>query len=162
MQDKKNFDYRTFRMSLIKEFSSKKILSLIWQQDGTPYFKAKGTAAGVFSGCFPFFGFQTLLGIFLARIIKGNLALAAIGTWVSNPFTYVPLYLFNYKLGAFLLRNPDKINLKPMLIKDEFWAQGWYISLRLILGSSLVGLFLGFIFGLFAYCFYKRKFKKVI
>ena len=149
-------------MKLIKDLNFKKILSLFLEQNGSPIFNAKGIAFGVFSGCFPFFGFQTLLGVFLAQIGRGNIVLAAIGTWVSNPFTYVPLYLFNYKLGAFLLRNPDKINLKPMLIKDEFWAQGWYISLRLILGSSLVGLFLGFIFGLFAYCFYKRKFKKVI
>ena len=149
-------------MKLIKDLNFKKILSLFLKQNGSPIFNAKGIAFGVFSGCFPFFGFQTLLGVFLAQIGRGNIVLAAIGTWVSNPFTYVPLYLFNYKLGAFLLRNPDKINLKPMLIKDEFWAQGWYISLRLILGSSLVGLFLGFIFGLFAYCFYKKKFKKVI
>ena len=149
-------------MKIIKDLKFKKILSLFLEQNGSPIFNAKGIAFGVFSGCFPFFGFQTLLGVFLAQIGRGNIVLAAIGTWVSNPFTYVPLYLFNYKLGAFLLRNPDKINLKPMLIKDEFWAQGWYISLRLILGSSLVGLFLGFIFGLFAYCFYKRKFKKVI
>ena len=149
-------------MKLIKDLKFKKILSLFLEQNGSPIFNAKGIAFGVFSGCFPFFGFQTLLGVFLAQIGRGNIVLAAIGTWVSNPFTYVPLYLFNYKLGAFLLRNPDKINLKPMLIKDEFWAQGWYISLRLILGSSLVGIFLGFIFGLFAYCFYKKKFKKVI
>ena len=149
-------------MKIIKDLKFKKILSLFLEQNGSPIFNAKGIAFGVFSGCFPFFGFQTLLGVFLAQIGRGNIVLAAIGTWVSNPFTYVPLYLFNYKLGAFLLRNPDKINLKPMLIKDEFWAQGWYISLRLILGSSLVGLFLGFIFGLLAYCFYKRKFKKVI
>ena len=149
-------------MKLIKDLNFKKILSLFLEQNGSPFFNAKGIAFGVFSGCFPFFGFQTLLGVFLAQIGRGNIVLAAIGTWVSNPFTYVPLYLFNYKLGAFLLRNPDKINLKPMLIKDDFWAQGWYISLRLIIGSSLVGLFLGFIFGLFAYCFYKRKFKKVI
>ena len=149
-------------MKIIKDLKFKKILSLFLEQNGSPIFNAKGIAFGVFSGCFPFFGFQTLLGVFLAQIGRGNIVLAAIGTWVSNPFTYVPLYLFNYKLGAFLLRNPDKINLKPMLIKDEFWAQGWYISLRLILGSSLVGIFLGFIFGLFAYCFYKKKFKKVI
>ena len=149
-------------MKLINDLNFKKILSLFLEQNGSPIFNAKGIAFGVFSGCFPFFGFQTLLGVFLAQIGRGNIVLAAIGTWVSNPFTYVPLYLFNYKLGAFLLRNPDKINLKPMLIKDDFWAQGWYISLRLIIGSSLVGLFLGFIFGLFAYCFYKRKFKKVI
>ena len=137
-------------MSLIKEFSSKKILSLIWQQDGTPYFKAKGTAAGVFCGCFPFFGFQTLLGIFLARIIRGNLALAALGTWISNPFTYIPLYLLNFKIGTFLL-NDKNIIIQPSLIKEDFWNQGWFIISRLILGSSIIGLIFGFISGTLTY-----------
>jgi len=138
-------------MNLIKEFSFKKILSLIWQQDGTPYFKAKGTAAGVFSGCFPFFGFQTLLGILLARIIKGNLFLAAIGTWISNPFTYIPLYFLNYKIGSFLLHDDKNIVIQPGLIKEEFWQQGWFIISRLIIGSSIVGLLLGFLSGILTY-----------
>ena len=137
-------------MNLIKEFSTKKILSLIWKQDGTPYFKAKGTAAGVFSGCFPFFGFQTILGIFLARIIKGNLVLAAIGTWISNPFTYIPLYFLNYRIGSFLLNDKDII-IQPSLVKEEFWEQGWFIISRLILGSCVIGLFFGFISGTLTY-----------
>ena len=138
-------------MNFIKEFSSKKILSLIWQQDGTPFFKAKGTAAGVFSGCFPFFGFQTILGIFLAKIIKGNLALAAIGTWISNPFTYIPLYFLNYKIGSFLLHDDKNIIIEPSMIKEEFWKQGWFILSRLIIGSSVIGLLLGFISGTLTY-----------
>ena len=60
-------------MKLIKNLNYKKILSLFLKQDGTPFFNAKGVAIGVFCGCFPFFGFQTLLGLFLARVAKGNL-----------------------------------------------------------------------------------------
>ena len=138
-------------MSLIKEFSSKKILSLIWQQNGTPYFKAKGTAAGVFSGCFPFFGFQTFLGVFLARIIKGNLVLAAIGTWISNPFTYIPLYLLNFKVGSFILNDDTTIIVDPTLLKDQLWQQGWLIISRLIIGSAFIGLVLGLITGVITY-----------
>ncbi|MFO0103826.1 MAG: DUF2062 domain-containing protein, partial [Cyanobium sp.] len=54
--------------------------------------RARGLAAGIFCGCFPFFGLQTLLGIGLASVLRGNHLLAAAGTWISNPFTYVPLY----------------------------------------------------------------------
>tara|TARA_Y100001978_G_scaffold103637_1_gene92662 strand:+ start:61 stop:501 length:441 start_codon:yes stop_codon:yes gene_type:complete len=138
-------------MNLIKEFSGKKILSLIWRQDGSPYFKAKGTAAGVFSGCFPFFGFQTLLGIFLARIINGNLVLAAIGTWISNPFTYIPLYYFNYKIGSFILDTDTNVLIDLKLIKEQFWQQGWLVVSRLLLGSTVIGLLLGFISGFLTY-----------
>tara|TARA_Y100000589_G_C27078491_1_gene598566 strand:- start:384 stop:824 length:441 start_codon:yes stop_codon:yes gene_type:complete len=138
-------------MNLIKEFFNKKILSLIWQQNGTPYFKAKGTAAGVFSGCFPFFGFQTFLGVFLARIIKGNLVLAAIGTWISNPFTYIPLYLLNFKVGSFILNDDTTIIVDPTLLKDQLWQQGWLIISRLIIGSAFIGLVLGLITGVITY-----------
>ena len=146
-------------MKLIKDLNFKKILSLFLKQNGSPFFNAKGIAIGVFCGCFPFFGFQTLLGVFLAQIGRGNIVLAAIGTWVSNPFTYIPLYFFNYKLGAFVLRNSENIIIQPNVIKDDFWGQGWFFTTRLIIGSSLVGLFLGFICGLLAYLFYKRKYK---
>ncbi len=138
-------------MNLIKNFPNKKILSLIWQQNGSPYFKAKGTAAGVFSGCFPFFGFQTLLGISLARIINGNLVLAAIGTWISNPLTYIPLYFLNYKIGAFIFNDDNNNLIDPILIREQFWQQGWLIISRLIIGSTVIGLFLGLLSGIITY-----------
>ena len=148
-------------MKLIKK-NYKKILSLFPKQNGSPFFNAKGLAIGVFCGCFPFFGFQTLLGLFLAKAIKGNLFLAAIGTWISNPFTYVPLYFFNYKVGSFLLKiSPDIIFDKTLKI-EELWEQGSVFSLRLIFGSVLVGLLLSSISGVIVFLLYKRKVKKSI
>ena len=144
-------------MKLINDLNFKKILSLFLEQNGSPFFNAKGIAFGVFSGCFPFFGFQTLLGVFLAQIGRGNIVLAAIGTWVSNPFTYIPLYIFNFKVGLFLLKNPDNIIIKTEFIKENFWRQGWFFTSRLILGSSMVGLFFGLALGLLTYYFYKKK-----
>ena len=146
-------------MKLIKNLNYKKILSLFLKQDGSPFFNAKGIAVGVFCGCFPFFGFQTLLGLFLARIAKGNLFLAAIGTWISNPFTYVPLYFFNYKVGSFLLKNSPDIVFDKNLMIEELWKQGSVFSLRLILGSASVGLLLASISGVVVFLLYKRKLK---
>ena len=149
-------------MKLIRNFNYKKILSLFLEQNGSPFFNAKGLAVGVFCGCFPFFGFQTLLGLFLARVAKGNLFLAAIGTWISNPFTYIPLYFFNYKVGSFLLKNsPDIIFDKDLMIK-ELWEKGSVFSSRLILGSALVGLLLASISGVIVFFLYKRKMKKSV
>ena len=146
-------------MKLIKNLNYKKILSLFLKQNGTPLFNAKGVAVGVFCGCFPFFGFQTLLGLFLARFAKANLFLAAIGTWISNPFTYLPLYFFNYKVGSFLLKNSPNIVFDENLMIEELWEQGSVFSLRLILGSALVGLLLASISGAVVFLFYKRKMK---
>jgi len=52
-----------------RDITYKKILSLFRNQNGSPFFNAKGLAIGVFSGCFPFFGFQTLMGVFFAKIV---------------------------------------------------------------------------------------------
>tara|TARA_B100000900_G_C20486456_1_gene677656 strand:- start:129 stop:569 length:441 start_codon:yes stop_codon:yes gene_type:complete len=144
-------------MKLIKGFNYKKILSLIWQQDGSPFVKAKGTAVGVFSGCFPFFGFQTLIGVSLAKVLNGNLVLAAIGTWISNPVTYIPLYILNYKIGSFIFNDNQSKFIDPSLIKDQFWQQGSFFISRIILGSSVVGLILGFFSGILTYYFFKLK-----
>lgn len=75
----------------------------LWQQEGSHGQRARGLAAGVFCGCFPFFGLQTLLGIALATALRGNHLFAAAGTWISNPLTYVPLYWFNDQIGTWLL-----------------------------------------------------------
>ena len=144
-------------MKLIKNLRYKEILSLFLKQDGSPFFNAKGIAVGVFCGCFPFFGFQTLLGLFLARVARGNLFLAVIGTWISNPFTYVPLYFFNYKVGSSLLKNSPDIIFDKNLMIEELWEKGSVFSLRLILGSALVGSFLALISGMLAFFLYKKK-----
>jgi hypothetical protein len=62
---------------------------LLWllQQEGSHGQRARGLAAGIFCGCFPFFGLQTLLGVALASVLRGNHLLAAAGTWISNALT---------------------------------------------------------------------------
>ena len=133
----------------------KKILSLFRQQNGSPSFNAKGLAIGVFSGCFPFFGFQTLLGVFFAKLAKGNIVLAAIGTWISNPFTYIPLYYFNYKVGSIFIRNSTNITIDRSLGINDLWEQGSIFSIKLLLGSSVVGLSLACITGVIVLWLYK-------
>jgi len=112
----------------------------LWQQEGSHGQRARGLAAGIFCGCFPFFGVQTLLGIGLASLLRGNHLLAAAGTWISNPITYVPLYWFNYQLGAWLLGPGRGWPSAEVLQREGFWELGWSFSSRLLLGSSLVGL----------------------
>tara|TARA_B100000401_G_C52258128_1_gene463065 strand:- start:27 stop:470 length:444 start_codon:yes stop_codon:yes gene_type:complete len=143
-------------MRSIRDINFKKILSLFTQQNGSPFFNAKGLAIGVFCGCFPFFGFQTLLGVFFAKLAKGNIVLATIGTWISNPFTYIPLYYFNYKVGSILLNNPPNNILVKNLFINDIWKQGSIFSLRLILGSSFVGFLLALISGSIIFLIYKK------
>ena len=143
-----------------RDINYKKILSLFRQKNGNPFFNAKGLAIGVFSGCFPFFGFQTLLGVFFAKLAKGNIVLAAIGTWISNPFTYIPLYYFNYKVGSIFIRNSNNITIDRNLDINDLWEQGSIFSIKLLLGSSFVGLLLASISGFFVLLLYKIKKKR--
>ena len=142
-------------MTSKRDISFKKILSLFRHQNGSPFFNAKGLAIGVFSGCFPFFGFQTLIGVFLAKIANGNILLAVIGTWISNPFTYVPLYYFNYKVGSLVLNSSSNNIIEKSLVIDDLWKQGRIFSLKLLLGSSCVGILLALICGSIVFFIYK-------
>ena len=139
----------------------RKLISWLWNQEGSPSQRALGFGVGIFSGCFPFFGFQTLMGVFLAKIFKGNRILAAVGTWISNPFTYVPLYYFNYRVGSLLFNTDKGLVDVSHITTNELWSQGWYMSCRLLIGSICVGLFTGIIGGLCLY-FSLKKFSKKI
>jgi uncharacterized protein (DUF2062 family) len=116
------------------------LIAWLWAQEGSHGQRARGLAAGIFCGCFPFFGLQTLLGIGLASVLRGNHLLAAAGTWISNPFTYVPLYWFNYQLGCWLLGPGQGWPGLGALQAEGLKQLGWSVASRLLLGSSLVGL----------------------
>ena len=140
---------RKICLNLIKRI--RKFISWLWNQEGSPSQRALGFGVGIFSGCFPFFGLQTLMGVFLAKIFQGNSILAAVGTWISNPFTYVPLYYFNYRVGSLLLNTDKKIVDVTHITINQLWSQGWYLSSRLLMGSICVGLITGFVGGLCLY-----------
>lgn len=109
----------------------------------SPEAMARGLAAGVFAGCFPMFGLQTIIGVTLAALVRGSKILAAGGTWVSNPFTYVPIFAFNFQVGERLLGQTD-VSL------DLSGVESWQSLMAL--GADLVGtLFLGcFVVGVIA------------
>jgi len=150
---------RKIFLNLIKRI--RKFIAWLWNQEGSPFQRALGFGVGIFSGCFPFFGLQTLMGVFLAKILKGNSILAALGTWISNPFTYVPLYYFNYRVGSLLIDNNKDIVDFTHITTNELWTQGWYLSSRLVMGSISVGFVTGVIGGLCLY-FPLKKFSNRI
>ena len=147
-------------MRFKRDITFKKILSFFRHQKGSPFFNAKGLAIGVFSGCFPFFGFQTLIGVFFAKIAKGNIVLAVLGTWISNPFTYIPLYYFNYKVGSIFLNTPSNNTIEKSFVIYDLWKQGRIFSLKLLIGSSCVGLLLALICGSIVFFINKIKIKR--
>ena len=126
------------RSSLTRQV--RRTIQWLWDQEGSPGERARGLAAGVFWGCFPFFGLQTLLGVALASLVKGNHLLAAAGTWISNPFTYLPLYWFNFRIGSLLLGPGLGWPGLEVLRSEAIWQLGWSFLSRILLGSLLTGM----------------------
>ena len=117
-----------------------KKLRWLWQQDGSPGHRARGLAAGVFTGCLPFFGLQIVLGVALAAAFRGNRILAAAGTWISNPLTTLPICWLNYQLGVLLIGPGPAWPGQAELQLERLGDLGWAFSSRLLLGSLVMGL----------------------
>ena len=70
---------------------------------GEPHELAFGIAIGVFSGMMPVLPAQIIFAVALAILFKASKITAAIGTWVSNPLNWYFIYVYDFKLGAYLL-----------------------------------------------------------
>ncbi len=108
---------------------------------GTPEYLARGLAAGVFAGSFPIFGLQTLVGVAIAVPLRGHKIMAAAGTWISNPFTYIPIYFFNFQVGQWLLGGHDlEFEKESLLSSEEILKLGVEFAFTLFVGCFAVGL----------------------
>ena len=119
----------------------------LWHHEGSHGQRARGLAAGVFTGCYPFFGLQIVLGVALASVVRGNHLLAAVGTWISNPITSLPLYWFNYQVGTWLLGPGPGFPTLQQVHEQGLWDLGLSFTGRLMLGSTVVGLLSAWLIG---------------
>lgn len=62
----------------------------------------RGVGIGLFVACLPI-PLQMVLAIVLAIWFRANLPTAAALTLINNPFTFIPINLFIYKIGAWLV-----------------------------------------------------------
>ncbi|EDX86037.1 hypothetical protein S7335_3740 [Synechococcus sp. PCC 7335] len=131
------------------------------RMQGSPHAIARGIAAGVFAGAFPLLGFQTIIGVAIAATIRGNKIMAAVGTWISNPLTYVPIFALNFHVGRWLLRLPNDIMMPSASAGTEEWMSlGVSASASLLLGSFVVGIAassIAYYFGLRIALFREKK-----
>jgi uncharacterized protein len=103
---------------------------------------ARGLAVGAFAGMFPIMGFQIIVGVLLAIVVRGNKIAAAAATWLSNPFTYVPLFAFNFRIGQWVLMT-HHLSVHQLGNVQEF------SQLLQLSGEFLVTLFTGcFVMGI--------------
>lgn len=96
---------------------------LLWQVNRNSV--ARGVAIGVF------FGFlipvaQIPAAAVVALAVRANLWVAALSTLVSNPFTYGPIYILAYRIGASIL--PPVAVAKPVPEDHALTALQWIIE----------------------------------
>ncbi len=151
------------RRSLPNNFFLKRLNVLYWKRvvryvyvrflrmRSNPQAIARGVAAGAFAGSFPLLGMQTIIGVAIASCTRGNKVVAAASTWISNPFTYVPLFALNFHIGRRLLRLPQ-MDLPASNVGIEAWmSMGVDVMSALALGSFIMGIIfslLGYYIGL--------------
>ncbi len=120
----------------------------------TPHSISLGTAVGVFVGLTPTFGIQMLLVLavaFLTRpFLRFNRIAALVAVYISNPFTMIPIYWFNYRVGTFFTRTEISWNEFVKLFQYADYTEWWStitnvfytLGTPLVIGSLLVATFL--------------------
>lgn len=136
---------------------------------GEPHELALGMALGVFSAMMPVMPFQIALAVALALFFKASKITAALGTWASNPLNWVLIYLFDYKLGAYLLGvegGIEKIKAVVYSINhgDEMaviWGKLLSSGVTLVSALLIGGIILGTIAAVPTYFLFLRVFWRV-
>jgi uncharacterized protein len=97
---------------------------------------AGAVAVGMFVVFLPPLG-QSLIAAAAAIVLRVNLPIAVLTTWISNPVTIPPMLYFAYRLGCWL------IGIEPEHVNLEFWLdwRHWLAVLwPLMVGSLVCGI----------------------
>ena len=71
---------------------------------GTSGSIAIGVASGVAASFLPFIGLHFLIAALLALLLRGNVLASVIGTFFGNPWTFLFIWISDYRLGLWLLQ----------------------------------------------------------
>ncbi len=98
---------------------------------------AAGFACGAAISFTPFIGVHFLLAASLAWLLSANLLASALGTVVGNPWTFPFIWLWIYKLGNWILGNPEG-SLPPSMSFSYIFS--WQVFLPMTVGGVLTGI----------------------
>ena len=115
-------------------------------EKASPEFIARGWAIGMFYGCAIPFGFQLILSIPTAILLKGSKIGATVATFVTNHFTIFIIYPVQCWVGNHLLGGGFSYGAISHALRDVVKDQSWDSVLQL--GEELVAAFFvgGFLF----------------
>lgn len=96
---------------------------------------SRGFAIGAFCAFLPIPG-QMIIAAFLSITFAANLPISVILTWISNPFTYTPIFYFAYKIGKIIINTDINVDEKQIDILSnikDIWEP-------LLLGSIILAI----------------------
>lgn len=118
----------------------------------TPHRIAMGCACGIFVSPLPTLG-QTFIGMILSKLLGGNVIASLPWSWITNPFTTLPIFYGCYRVGMVITPGEWKLvsfermreivdKFNHLSIADGF-ATGYAvvvdIFVPMLVGSILVG-----------------------
>ena len=119
---------------------------LVWQYS-SPHDIALGLAFGMFVGFLPIMGIQMIVVLILViPFKKANKFAAASGVWVSNPLTFIPIYILTYWVGCLFYSDKDVLSYEQMkfILSDinfkSFIDLGINIIVPMFIGGAIIGL----------------------
>lgn len=118
----------------------------------------RGLAVGLFWAMAPM-PFQMAPATLFCWLARGNLPLALVCVWISNPLTYAPIFLVEFQVGKWLL-NDGSVFVIPKNLGDILHVGG----ITLLVGAlacgilaSIVGYALGGPFAMFLQDLRRRR-----
>jgi uncharacterized protein (DUF2062 family) len=120
---------------------------------------ARGVAAGLLVAFIPL-PIQIFSSAIMAFLFRGNFPIAFITTLITNPFTFVPITILIYKVGAFVTQSNGANGMPPIHELEFDWenitliwqetfqwlrslGKSYFVGLAVVsIGLSVIGYFL--------------------
>lgn len=118
--------------------------------EGDPAYVAKGFALGSFIGMMPVPGFQMLISLAIASIIKVHKTAAIIGVFNTNVGTGLFVFAFNYWLGKTLLGLSPSFHF-PETVNIHFFSTILSAGSEVFFSMLVGGIITGIVSWLFSY-----------
>lgn len=118
---------------------------------------ATASAVGVIIGFSPYIGFHTVIAIGVSFIFNLPLYPLIVGAYITNPFTFIPIYTLCYKFGEMITGQTADfpVNFSDMTLTTVLETAKSFI-VPFFAGAHLLGLILGAIAYILTYYLVKK------
>ena len=108
----------------------KKLVRWLLMLEDTPHSIALGAAVGLFISFTPTVGLHMALVVAVSLVVRMNRMAALAAVWVNNPITLIPVFFFNYLVGAVVTRGHAMTwhNFESMF-STAFAHESWFHNL---------------------------------